>query len=708
MKQLNSSANVNRRPIIVLATVLVVAVTMFTVWLASSGAADGSKRDYISQVDNLQVLSQQLARFSKEAVEGEPEAFNNLKIGADKFSTILDTLILPSENKKLSVNVVRLKNDIERVRETWSEIEMDVRIIAATKPYVFELKSRVVNISRGFMALEKKYEKATNLLVKNSASAASVALVQRQLLLIERARRNMNSIMTGVDDPLVAKAFQLDVNELINSYQRIANQRVAGSRAAGILRDAGLAHKTLQDNGDYIFYASPALGRIERYSNSITEVSSQLLSASEKLNDGVDELLAEQLYIRIAIALVVLFAIAMITYRRINRRLKLQSSSNAQHQEAILRLLDELADLADGDLTVSATVTEDFTGAIADSINYAIDQLRSLVVSINESSVHVSQSADETRSTAIALSDASTKQAVAITGATDSINEIVSSMDDVANNADESSKVASSSVEIANKGAGAVQNTINGMDKIREQIQKTSKQIKRLGESSQEIGDIISLINDIADQTNILSLNAAIQASMAGDAGRGFAVVADEVQRLAERSGAATRQIEVLVKAIQADTNEAVISMEQTTAEVVQGARLAQDAGVALEEIEEVSNNLAQLIQGISGAAGEQSKAAVDIARTMGLIKEISTQTSSGSQETAGSLGNLAELAKEMRNSVSGFTLPGEEIATAPIENIQPEPAEAVVVAVSDEVEVVIEDSEEKAKQRADSAASAA
>jgi len=228
----------------------------------------------------------------------------------------------------------------------------------------------------------------------------------------------------------------------------------------------------------------------------------------------------------------------------------------------------------------------------------------------------------------------------------------------VSANAAESSAVAERSVEIANKGNEVVHNTIHGMDNIREQIQDTAKRIKRLGESSQEIGDIVSLIDDIADQTNILALNAAIQASMAGDAGRGFAVVADEVQRLAERSSAATRQIETLVRAIQADTNEAVISMEQTTTEVVRGARLAQDAGVALEEIEGVSKTLAALIQSISNAAQQQTNSAGQISLTMNVIQQITTQTSSGSTATAESIGNLAKMASQLRRSVSGFTLP--------------------------------------------------
>ncbi|MCP3906497.1 MAG: methyl-accepting chemotaxis protein, partial [Oceanicoccus sp.] len=261
---------------------------------------------------------------------------------------------------------------------------------------------------------------------------------------------------------------------------------------------------------------------------------------------------------------------------------------------------------------------------------------------------------------ALHLAEASEHQAQEIAGASAAVNEMAVTIDQVSSNAAESAGVAERSVAIANTGAEVVQNTINGMDNIREQIQETSKRIKRLGESSQEIGDIVSLINDIADQTNILALNAAIQASMAGDAGRGFAVVADEVQRLAERSSAATKQIGALVKTIQSDTNEAVISMEQTTAEVVRGARLAQDAGTALEEIEEVSQELAELIQNISNAARQQASSAGHISNTMNVIQEITSQTSSGTTATAQSIGNLADMANELRESVAGFKLPEE------------------------------------------------
>ena len=356
-------------------------------------------------------------------------------------------------------------------------------------------------------------------------------------------------------------------------------------------------------------------------------------------------------------------ALAVVMVRDTRRRLEEQASQNERNQAAILQLLDELADLAEGDLTVHASVTENFTGAIADSINYAIDQMRGLVANIKRVSVQVSKAATETQQTAANLESAAEAQAREIGQATKEITDMATSIDQVYGHATESSAVATRAVDIASKGSSVVHGTIKGMDNIRSQIQETSKRIKRLGESSQEIGDIVSLINDIADQTNILSLNAAIQASMAGDAGRGFAVVADEVQRLAERSSAATKQIAALVKTIQTDTNEAVTSMEQTTSEVVSGAQQAQDAGVALEEIENVSTSLASLITNISTAARNQASSAKEVSKTMVVIKDITAQTVSSTEVTSRSIGELTTMASEMHKSVEGFRLPQDAVA---------------------------------------------
>jgi len=710
MKQLNSSAAVSRRSVILLVVALVVSMTAFMIWLATSGGKDGGERDYITQIDSLQVLSPQIARFANEAANGDIDAFDQLADTSTEFSRIFGGLLQGSEQKSFPVAVKRVSAEIDAVQAVWSKLEPEAQALTASKAQVQALTQRGEKMAAALVVLQEAYSNSSAALLLNGAAAKQVARVDKQSWLTERALRNLQQLRDAETEVTV---FSGNINELVavHNGMRAGDSRLRYRAVALALNESQPQIQILQDNLKVVLASATVRAKAQSSAAVLTSSSAELLETTTKLSDGFDLLLREQLYARLAIAMIILIAIAFIVYRRIDKRLKMQSSANAQNQEAILRLLDELADLADGDLTVSATVTEDFTGAIADSINYAIDQLRSLVVSINTTSVQVSQAANETRSTATYLSEASVSQAIAITEATESINDIVSSMDEVAGNADESSKVAGNSVDIANKGASAVQNTIHGMDKIREQIQKTSKQIKRLGESSQEIGDIISLINDIADQTNILSLNAAIQASMAGDAGRGFAVVADEVQRLAERSGAATKQIEVLVKTIQADTNEAVISMEQTTAEVVQGARLAQDAGVALEEIEDVSNSLAQLIQEISGAAGKQSKAAVDVASTMGLIQEITTQTSSGTEESAKSIGILAELAGDMRNSVSGFTLPGEESSDAAVSESNSDASLPASQAASNsgfDPESVAEADQKTNKQEVDPAASAA
>ncbi len=355
----------------------------------------------------------------------------------------------------------------------------------------------------------------------------------------------------------------------------------------------------------------------------------------------------------------VLLAVIVVQHRAaIDRRLAEQSDAE-KSQEAILRLLDELSSLADGDLTVQATVTEDITGAIADSINYAIEAMRELVATIDSTASQVEAAARQTEATARHLAKASDDQSNQIFAATEAITSIAVSIEEVSGNADRSADVARHSVDVAHKGADAVRRTIDGMNTIRETIQDTSKRIKRLGESSQEIGNIVELINDLAEQTNILALNASIQASMAGEAGRGFAVVADEVQRLAERAGNATRQIEVLVKTIQNDTKEAVVSMERSTTDVVSGAMLAENAGASLDEIEQVSNQIAILVQNISGAARQQSTAASDVTRTMGVLREISAQTAEATGAASNSIGRLATLAAELRTSVAGFTLPG-------------------------------------------------
>ncbi|MFT5597421.1 MAG: twitching motility protein PilJ [Chitinophagales bacterium] len=358
------------------------------------------------------------------------------------------------------------------------------------------------------------------------------------------------------------------------------------------------------------------------------------------------------------VALLLLASLASIIVRQSRSRLVDSQSQNNSNQRAISRLLNEMTNLADGDLSTHTTVTEDITGAIADSVNYSIDALRDLVGTINKTAVQVSDSVRKTHLTTRRLEVASNEQAAQIASASASITDISKSMLSVSEKATDSAEVARNSVNIAHTGSQTVKHTIDGMETIRQQIQETSKRIKRLGESSQEIGDIVNLITEISDQTNILALNAAIQAAMAGEAGRGFAVVADEVQRLAERTGDATKQIEALVKTIQADTKEAAMSMERSTANVVKGAKLTEDAGSALDKIEQVSMNLAQRILEISDATKSQASESIKITQTMDDIEQITLKTAEGSIEATGSIGELSEMVAAMHDSVAGFKLP--------------------------------------------------
>ncbi|MCX7227977.1 MAG: methyl-accepting chemotaxis protein [Burkholderiales bacterium] len=329
--------------------------------------------------------------------------------------------------------------------------------------------------------------------------------------------------------------------------------------------------------------------------------------------------------------------------------------TNDQNQAAILRLMNELQEVADGDLTIQATVTEDITGAIADSVNYTVEELRNLVSRINTTAELVADASSKAQTVSSGLQSASEQQSREIRETGEAVLRMASQIKEVSASASESAQVARQSLGAAEQGRRAVQNAIAGMNGIRDQIQETAKRIKRLGESSQEIGEIVELISDITEQTNVLALNAAIQAASAGEAGRGFTVVAEEVQRLAERSAEATRQISALIRTIQVDTQDAVAAMERSTQGVVAGTRLSDDAGNALAEIGRVATQLAELIEDISRTTSGQASSAGTVAHSIQRILLVTEQTSEGTQQTAGSILQLAELARELKNSVSRF-----------------------------------------------------
>ena len=672
-----SGGNTSNKAVAFLSILLIISI--FALVMTSFIVVRDAARDsaYLQAAGEMRVLNGQITSASLDSTEGEAQAFDDLEQARSAFEESMAMYLVGEPPRVPPLKELEsMRAEVDTLNKLWVETNSAAQTIISSRERILFLHDVAKTLNESIPELQQEYNFVVEILIDSGASADQVALAERQLWLAEKIARNVDQMLVGGEGAKdAADQFNLDASTfgsvlagMLDGNVALRISQVKDAEARASLLQISELYDFVNNSVDRIFEASPDLLNSRQAAENILQNSAKLQAQNGSITNSVSSLDDERPVTVLAIVIaglalvLVLAGFGVVSSMNTNVRLRQEEQANERNQMAILRLLDELSDLADGDLTAKATVTEDFTGAIADSVNFTIDQLIILVSNINRTAVEVSQSAQETQSTALNLADAAEHQAQEIAGASAAINEMAVTIDQVSANASESANVAERSVHIAGDGAKVVQNTIRGMDTIREQIQETSKRIKRLGESSQEIGDIVSLINDIADQTNILSLNAAIQASMAGDAGRGFAVVADEVQRLAERSSAATKQIETLVKTIQADTNEAVTSMEATTTEVVKGGQLAQDAGVALEEIEDVSQNLAELIQNISNAARQQAASAGHISNTMTVIQEITTQTSQGTTATAKSVGTLAEMATDLRGSVAGFKLPEDGV----------------------------------------------
>ena len=609
-----------------------------------------------SSVEQLALVTQQIPFEAQNALRGEASAFDALGKTMARMKTL-----------RGEVEIGALATDPD-----WSKLQSRVGTVSDARLAVQNIEAAGASVR----------ELAPKLLSEMGDLASGVGpqklegmsrYLERFELTVQRIQQDLTGLATGVTNAAPAAQRLADSLEFLNQVIRglggedagLSLPRITGAESEQRLKAVAARYQQFAAGVRKAIGAADPLAKAQGAARELPAIAAGLATRLGALPQAGEAAAAPATltpWILGALGAALLSLLAMVwLYRNAataNRSVELRVRENERNQEAIMRLLDELSSLADGDLTVQATVTEDITGAIADSINYAIEALRDLVTTINDTVIQLEGATKQTQAAANHMAKASGAQSRQISSASESMADMAASIEEVSGNAERCSDVARHSVDIAHKGGDAVRRTIDGMNAIRETIQETSKRIKRLGESSQEIGNIVELINDIAEQTNILALNASIQASMAGEAGRGFAVVADEVQRLAERAANATKQIEVLVRTIQSDTNEAVVSMERSTTDVVGGALLAENAGAALEEIEQVSNQIASLVQNISASARQQAQASGNISKNMQVVREISTQTAESSSATSSSIGKLAALAAQLRKSVSGFRLP--------------------------------------------------
>ena len=646
-----TTRRIEKSPNLHLLPVLAGLVALCLIAAAVLTALTRNSAPIAAPAEQLSLVVQRVPFEAQNALRGESSAFDALAKSTARLKALRSSM--PAGNDAAA----------------WGKLNDAVSTVAEARPAVEAIQA----------SNQEVRELAPKLLSELGDLGSSVGVqklegmsryLERFELTVQRIQQDLNGLGAGVSDAGPSAQRLADSLEFLNQVIRglsgeesgIAIQRVTGADPEQRLKTVVQRNQQYTNSVRKAIGAADSLSRAQAAGRGLpglaNALAAQLAGAAPRAETGGAYKIWILAFLTVAALLLGALAWAYSKTADQRRSNELRVRENERNQEAIMRLLDELSSLADGDLTVQATVTEDITGAIADSINYAIEALRELVTTINDSAIQLDGAAKQTQGAAAHMAKASSAQSRQISAASESMADMAASIEEVSGNSERCSDVARHSVDVAHKGGDAVRRTIDGMNAIRETIQETSKRIKRLGESSQEIGNIVELINDIAEQTNILALNASIQASMAGEAGRGFAVVADEVQRLAERAANATKQIEVLVRTIQTDTNEAVVSMERSTTDVVGGALLAENAGAALEEIEQVSNQIASLVQNISASARQQAAVSGNISKNMQVVREISSQTAEGSTATSTSIAKLAALSAQLRKSVAGFRLP--------------------------------------------------
>jgi twitching motility protein PilJ len=603
---------------------------------------------YVGQSSQLLMLSQRLAKDAQQALSGNAAAFDALTDSKTKLTGILTSL--DKGDGTLPATSGEARAALDEFMKGANKTLKDVQALEAGRTGLVTLGVTVAAIDAVSAELRGLTET-----MSDAFTGAQKEHVTRFALAMERIGKDADRLLGA--DVTIEQVAGLGIDTIA------AEESLAALPAtdANVVRARNLFNAT-RNNSETLVSQVLNLVAAKGAAKAIVADSDLLLTKAQHLVDAYQSSLTAR---TIALATVLLgfallLSLLMLAKAYLSdarRRVEEAARANSRNQSEILRLMNELGDLADGDLSARATVSEGITGAIADSVNYTIEEFHKLVEQITAAAEQMGSATKDAETISSGLLVAAEKQAKEIRGASESVQLMTQSIKEVDFSAAQSADVARRTLAATQQGAQAVRNTISGMDSIREQIQDTSKRIKRLGESSQEIGEIVDLISDITEQTNVLALNAAIQAASAGEAGRGFSVVAEEVQRLAERSAEATKQIGSLVKTIQGDTNNAVAAMEKSTTGVVEGAKLSDVAGQSLREIEQVSNELATLINSISVSTQVQADMAGEVGVAMQDILQVTVQTTEGTRHTANSVAQLTKLASDLRASVAGFKL---------------------------------------------------
>ncbi len=673
--------NHQKKLFILLAISLLILAVVFYLVLRQANQVS----QQLSATGQALMQSQRLAKTTSQALVGGQQAFPDVADSAGVLAKSVRALKSGDDEMRISALGGDFNEDLDKVVPLMEKAEKSAATVLGQQKILTQINSALRLINRQSSDLLEIAESVSSLKLQQNAGAAEISASGQLVMLTQRIGKSSNEFLTA--EGVGAEAVFL-LGKDLNSFKEIATGLLQGSPE---LRLAATKDPQTREQLEALIklyeqtrvQAGAILGNLQGLV-SAREAQSSILTDSEPLRRALEEtqtkLSSRAGLSTLSIALLTLaglFAIACAyglsrvqvldgrkrqgiaenMRQEAERQEQEAKRVNDANQAAILRLMNELQSVAEGDLTQEATVTEDITGAIADSVNYTIEELRSLVANVQSTAARVSQTTADVDSTSTELLAASNEQLLEIRQTGRSVLEMATRINEVSSQAQESASVARQSLSAAETGLQAVQNAIGGMNSIRDQIQDTSKRIKRLGESSQEIGEITELISDITEQTNVLALNAAIQAASAGEAGRGFSVVAEEVQRLAERSADATRQISALVKAIQTDTQDAVAAMERSTQGVVEGAKLSDNAGTALSEIDQVSRRLAELIQHISNSTSREAGLANVVAENIQNIFAVTEQTGEGTKATATQVRELSRMAEELSQSVSRFKI---------------------------------------------------